>query len=94
MFRQRGLVDRESVPGGHNVLLGYGAGDAITVGSNNTIVGSVRGHPDMHDEIVLAAGPTVRARFTDGYWYMELPRKPGPPGSLYRSWFGIVRVSR
>lgn len=45
-----------------NILIGNTAGDAITVGSNNTIIGDIPGTSTLSDTVIIAAGTAERLR--------------------------------
>jgi hypothetical protein len=48
--------------GSKNTGIGYGAGDAITTGSNNTIIGEISGTTTLSDTVIIAAGSTERLK--------------------------------
>jgi len=50
--------------GTKNIGIGYGAGDAITTGSNNTIIGDYAGTTTLADTVAIYAGTTERLKVT------------------------------
>jgi len=55
---------RLNTTGNYNIGIGVGAGDAITTGSNNTIIGDYSGTTSLSDTVVIAAGLTERLKIT------------------------------
>ena len=54
-----------------NIGIGYGAGDAITTGSNNTIIGDYAGSTTLADTVVIAAGTTERIKVDSNGLYVN-----------------------
>ena len=48
-----------------NILIGDTAGDAITTGSNNTIIGDIAGSAALADNLILAAGNTIKLQVNE-----------------------------
>ena len=48
-----------------NILIGDTAGDAITTGSNNTIIGDIAGSAALADNLILAAGTTIKLQVNE-----------------------------
>ena len=48
-----------------NLLVGNTAGDAITTGSNNTILGDIAGSTTLANNLILAAGTTVKLQVNE-----------------------------
>jgi hypothetical protein len=48
-----------------NLLVGNTAGDAITTGSNNTIIGDIAGSTTLANNLILAAGTTVKLQVNE-----------------------------
>jgi len=51
--------------GSRNLLLGYDAGRAITSGSNNTVLGDFSGSSSLSNNLVLAAGTTIKLQVNE-----------------------------
>jgi len=51
--------------GSRNLLLGYDAGRGITSGSNNTILGDFSGSSNLSNNLVLAAGTTIKLQVNE-----------------------------
>jgi hypothetical protein len=51
--------------GGGNTFLGYTTGDAVTTGSNNTIIGDISGTAALADNLILAAGTTIKLQVNE-----------------------------
>jgi len=55
--------------GSSNTLIGYQAGNSIGTGANNTIIGRVSGTAGLTNNLILAAGTTVKFQANDnGAW--------------------------
>jgi hypothetical protein len=55
--------------GSTNVFIGNTAGDAVTTGSSNTIIGDIAGSAALANNLILAAGTTVKFQANDsGAW--------------------------
>ena len=48
-----------------NLLVGNTAGDAITTGSNNTIIGDIAGSTTLANNLILAAGTTIKLQVNE-----------------------------
>jgi hypothetical protein len=53
------------VSGNANTLIGYNAGNNITTGTTNTIVGSYAGTTTLSNNLVLAAGSTIKLQVNE-----------------------------
>ena len=55
--------------GNYNTTLGYFAGQSITTGSNNTIIGNLGGSSTLSDTVLIGAGTTERIKVdAAGLW--------------------------
>jgi hypothetical protein len=55
----------QNVSGNANTLIGYNAGNNITTGTTNTIVGSYAGTTTLSNNLVLAAGSTIKLQVNE-----------------------------
>lgn len=55
----------QNVSGNANTLIGYNAGNSITTGVSNTIVGSVVGSTTLSNNLILAAGSTIKLQVNE-----------------------------
>jgi hypothetical protein len=51
--------------GSTNVFVGNTAGDAVTIGSNNTIIGDIAGSTTLTNNLILAAGTTIKLQVNE-----------------------------
>jgi hypothetical protein len=51
-----------STTGSSNIGIGYQAGQSLTSGSNNTVIGSIAGTAGLANTVIIAAGTTERLR--------------------------------
>jgi hypothetical protein len=51
--------------GANNTFVGYTAGDGVTTGSSNTIIGDISGSATLTDNLILAAGSTIKLQVNE-----------------------------
>ena len=63
------LAGSGATSGSNNTLIGYQAGNSISTGANNTIIGRVLGTAGLTNNLILAAGTTVKFQANaNGAW--------------------------
>ena len=53
---------KDTSSGGYNIGIGYNAGNSITTGSDNTVIGSLGGSSAMASTVLIGAGATERLK--------------------------------
>jgi hypothetical protein len=72
--------------GSTNVFIGNTAGDGVTTGSNNTIIGDIAGSTTLADNLILAAGTTIKLQVNEnGAVGVSNPPQYGTAGQTLQS---------